>query len=123
MTTTADGRLIDLTRDEKGRRYLATVEGTVIGEAEFLLTPELVVFTHTAIDPTFEGQGVGSVLVRWALDDARAHGYAVLPTCPFVRSFIGRHGQEYGDLVYRSPTADQPRDAGPTANGGLRTPG
>jgi uncharacterized protein len=103
MTTTADGRLIDLTRDEKGRRYLATVEGNVIGEAEFLLTPDLVVFTHTEIDPTFEGQGVGSALVSWALDDARRKGYAVLPTCPFVSSYIGRHADEYADLVYRSP--------------------
>jgi len=108
MTTTSDGRVIALTRDEKGRRYLATVDGTVIGEAEFLLTPELVVFTHTQIDPGFEGQGVGSVLVRWALDDARSHGYSVLPTCPFVRSFIGRHRDEYEDLVYRSPNSGQP---------------
>jgi uncharacterized protein len=106
MTTTADGRVIELARDERGRRYLATVEGTVIGESEFLLTPDLVVFTHTEIDPSFEGQGVGSVLVRWALEDARSRGYAVLPTCPFVRSFIGRHREEYADLVYHSPNGD-----------------
>jgi predicted GNAT family acetyltransferase len=113
MTTTADGRVIELSRDERGRRYLATVEGSVIGEAEFLLTPELVIFTHTEIDPRFEGQGVGSVLVHWALDDARARGYTVLPTCPFVRAYIGRHSEEYADLVYRSPHGGSPSGATP----------
>lgn len=115
MTTTADGRVIDLTRDERGRRYVATVEGTVIGEAEFLLTPELVVFTHTEIDPTFEGQGVGSVLIRWALEDTRSRGYSVLPTCPFVRSYIGRHSEEYADLVYHSPNGAGHDQAHPDA--------
>jgi uncharacterized protein len=108
MTTTADGRRIDLTRDEPSRHYRASVDGTVIGEAEFLLTPELVVFTHTEIDPSFEGQGVGSALVRWALDDVRTHGYRVVPSCPFVRAYIGRHQQEYGDLVYRNGSQDLP---------------
>jgi len=102
MTTTADGRLIDLTRDETGRRYLATAQGVTIGEAEFLLTPDLIVFTHTVIDPGFSGQGIGSILVRWALDDARARGYSVVATCPFVKAFIERHAAEYDDLVYRS---------------------
>jgi predicted GNAT family acetyltransferase len=103
MTATADGRSIDLTRDERGRRYLAAVDGQVIGEAEFLLTPDLIVFTHTMIDPSFDGQGIGSALVRWALDDARSRGYSVLPTCPFVRGYLDRHAEEYADLVHRSP--------------------
>jgi predicted GNAT family acetyltransferase len=104
MTTTADGRTIDLIRDEPGRRYRAFIDGDVVGEAEFLLTPELVVFTHTTVSPALEGQGVGSALISWALDDARARGYSVLPSCPFVRAFIGRHEQEYADLMYRRPT-------------------
>lgn len=101
MTTTADGRLIDLTRDEPGRHYRAAVDGRIIGETEFLLTPELVVFTHTSIDRAFESQGVGPALVRWALDDARDRGYRVLPSCPVVRAYIDLHEDEYGDLVVR----------------------
>jgi uncharacterized protein len=99
MTTTADGRPIDLTRDEQGRHYRASVGGEVIGEAEFLLTHDLVVFTHTEINSAFEGQGVGSALVRWALDDSRDRGYGVLASCPFVRAFLERHRAEYADLV------------------------
>jgi len=99
MTTTKDGRIIDLSRDEERRRYTAAVGGEVIGEAEFLLTPDLVVFTHTEVDPRFEGQGVGATLVSWALDDARMHGYHVVPSCPFVRAWVDRHPAEYADLI------------------------
>ena len=55
-------------------------------------------FTHTEIDDRFEGQGLGSTLIRAALEAARERGMGVLPHCPFVRSFIERH-QEYLDLV------------------------
>lgn len=109
MVTTADGRLIEFSRDTQNRRYRATVDGHVVGEAEFLLTPELVVFTHTETDPGFEGQGIGSALVRWALDDVRGQGYSVLPTCPFVRGYVERHADEYADLLYRAPDGSAPR--------------
>ena len=46
----------------------------------------------------FEGRGLGSQLVRSALADARRDGLAVLPFCPFVRSYIASHTEEL-DLV------------------------
>lgn len=103
MATTKDGRPLDISRDTDARRFRARVDGAVVAEAEFLLTPDLVVFTHTEVDAAVEGQGVGSALIRWALDDVRADGYAVVPTCPFVRAFIEKHPDEYGDLVYHRP--------------------
>jgi hypothetical protein len=104
MTTTKDGRPVELARNEDRRQFTATVDGTVAALAEYMQTPELVVFTHTETDPAFEGQGVASALVRWALDDARARGYAVLPVCPFVSGWVSRHMEEYGDLLYKSKT-------------------
>jgi predicted GNAT family acetyltransferase len=56
------------------------------------------VFVHTEIDDAFEGRGLGSILVRAALDAARSRGLAVRPDCPFVRGYIARH-PEYLDLV------------------------
>ena len=57
-----------------------------------------VAFTHTVVDEAFEGRGLGSALARGALDAVRAEGSAVLPFCPFIRSWIQRH-PEYVDLV------------------------
>jgi uncharacterized protein len=56
------------------------------------------VFTHTEVDPAFEGRGVGGTLVRGALDDVRRRGARIVALCPFVRSWLERH-PDYQDLV------------------------
>ena len=48
--------------------------------------------------PAIEGHGVGSKLVRGALDAARDQGLRVVPQCPFVAAYIKRH-PEYEDLL------------------------
>lgn len=72
--------------------------GVVAGFAAYRRHPDRIVFTHTVVDDAFEGRGVGSTLVRAALDAARDEGLRVVPQCPFVRSFIERH-PEYADLT------------------------
>ncbi|MDO8308750.1 MAG: GNAT family N-acetyltransferase [Actinomycetota bacterium] len=80
-------------------RYEATVDGIPAGYAQFELTDDLVVFTHTEVDPAFEGQGVGSALAGFALDDVRATGDRnVRPVCPFIAGWIQRH-PEYAGIV------------------------
>jgi hypothetical protein len=101
--STKDGRSLELTNDEKHHRYLGSVEGRVAAFAAYIPRGEVVVFTHTETDPSFEGQGVASQLVRWALDDVRARGLRVQPQCPFVQAYIAGHRDEYGDLVGSSP--------------------
>lgn len=102
--TTKDGRPVEFARDDANKAYTASVEGRVAARAVFMPAGELIVFTHTETDSAFEGQGVASQLVRWALDDVRARGLRVAPLCPFVKAYIGRHSDEYGDLVFRSGT-------------------
>jgi hypothetical protein len=79
-------------------RYEARVDGALAGFCEYRARPGLVAFIHTEIDPAFEGQGVGSALVRGALDDARRRRLAVLPFCPFVNGYIEQR-PEHVDLV------------------------
>jgi predicted GNAT family acetyltransferase len=83
------------------RRYEITADGEAAGFAEYILTDDLITFTHTEIDPAFEGRGLGGALVREALDDVRSRGLKVLPLCPFVKGWIQRH-RDYADLVYGS---------------------
>ncbi|MCK9869723.1 GNAT family N-acetyltransferase [Nocardiopsis dassonvillei] len=83
------------------KRYEIRVDGEVAGFAEYILTDDMVTFTHTEIDPAHEGRGLGGTLVRGALDDVRPRGLAVLPLCPFVKGWIQRH-PDYADLVYRT---------------------
>jgi predicted GNAT family acetyltransferase len=80
------------------QRYEALVDGELAGSAAYSRQPGLIAFTHTEVKHAFEGHGVGSILIRQALDDARKRGFEVLPFCPFVNSFIAEH-REFVDLV------------------------
>lgn len=84
------------------QRYEAVRDGAVLGFAAYQKTAELIVFTHTEVDPSLEGEGVGGALVQAALDHVRTLGLRVLPICPFVQAWMVRHPQ-YGDLDYRRP--------------------
>jgi uncharacterized protein len=80
------------------KRFEIAVDGAVLGFAEYRRQPGIISFIHTEIDPARNGEGLGTLLVKTALDTARAEGLAVLPYCPFVQGFIDRH-REYLDLV------------------------
>jgi uncharacterized protein len=79
-------------------RYEASLDGAPVGFAYYDLRPDLVVFTHTGVEPEAEGKGVASTLIGYALDDVRGRGLKIVPLCPFVRAFLKRH-PEYTDLV------------------------
>lgn len=84
-------------------RYEAHLDGELAGFAEYELTEKLIVFTHTEVDDTFEGEGVGSALARFALDDVRAEGArGVVPQCAFIKGWIEKH-PEYTSLVVPAP--------------------
>ena len=79
-------------------RYEIRDGDRVLGIAAYQRRGDTVVFTHTEVDPDAGESGLGSRLVRAALDDVRSKGEKVVPQCPFVRGWIERH-QEYADLV------------------------
>src|SRR5688572_3909320 len=86
-------------RDNRERgRYELTVDGEIVGIADYRDTGEALVFPHTEIDPARRGQGHGAVLVRGALDDVRRQGRTIVPSCWYVAEFIGEN-PEYADLV------------------------
>jgi predicted GNAT family acetyltransferase len=79
-------------------RYEIRVGDELAGFTQYRLRRGLIAFVHTEVDDRFEGQGLGSKLIAFALDDARARSLAVLPFCPFVNAYVQRH-PEYVDLV------------------------
>ncbi|RKS06800.1 hypothetical protein DFP74_2447 [Nocardiopsis sp. Huas11] len=94
---------VEVSDAPEAKRYEARVDGAtgVAGLAQYIRTDELIAFVHTEVSPEYEGRGVGSALVRTALDEARSAGLGVLPTCPFFSGWMSRH-PEYQDLLYRS---------------------
>ena len=94
---------IDIVDNRELKRYEARISDELVGFAEYQLTPTLIVFTHTEVEPRCEGMGIGSALARFALDDTRDQGTRhVLPLCPFIKAWIARH-PDYIDLVFSRP--------------------
>ena len=79
-------------------RYELRIDGDVVGYAEYLPAGDSVIVAHTEIADGHEGEGLGSALVRGTLDEIRASGKTVIPTCQFTAAYIKRH-PEYVDLV------------------------
>lgn len=88
-----------VTNNDSASRYEAHVDGLLAGFADYRLKDDAILFTHTEVDPTFEGQGVGGALARFALDDVRTDGTRkVVPLCPFIKAWLERH-PDYQSLV------------------------
>ena len=79
-------------------RYELHLGGELAGFVLYRLRGQQITLIHTEIDPLFQGAGLATHLARFSLDDARKRNLAVLPSCPYIRSWIGKH-PEYADLV------------------------
>jgi uncharacterized protein len=92
--------------DPQELRYEAIRDGRLVGVIRYRIEPGVVVLVHTEVDEAVEGTGVGSRLVRGALDDLRARGLRVVPLCPFVAAYLRRHPED-ADLVAIDPATPE----------------
>jgi uncharacterized protein len=84
-------------RDNKSqRRFELHVEGT-LAFANYRLSPDAVIITHTETPRALRGRGIASELVKGALELIRADGLKVVAGCGFVVDYLQKH-PEYADL-------------------------
>jgi uncharacterized protein len=93
MHTSRRTRIPPAIRNERrGEWELDFVEGRAFlsyDESDGMLT-----LLHTEVPPELEGHGVGSALVRTALEYARARSLRVLHVCSFAAAYLKRHPDE-----------------------------
>jgi predicted GNAT family acetyltransferase len=53
---------------------------------------------HTEVPKALEGRGYAAALATAALAHARREGIKIIPSCPYVKTYLQRH-PEYADLV------------------------
>ncbi|THG29382.1 N-acetyltransferase [Naasia lichenicola] len=86
---------------EESRYLLVDDSGHELGLADYRLRDDRILFTHTEVDPSQRGRGLGGKLIKGALDDTRTRfTQRVVPLCPFVDEWIEAH-PDYRDLVTR----------------------
>jgi uncharacterized protein len=78
-------------------RFELEVDGHVAA-AYYERTGDVITFEHTEVPAELGGKGIGSKLVKGALDQVRAEGLRVVAQCPFVKGWIGKH-PDYADLL------------------------
>jgi predicted GNAT family acetyltransferase len=90
-----------ITENPDEHRYeIRDADGGMLGYLEYLSRDDFTVLPHTEVDRSLRGEGWGDRLARFALDDLRAKGSKVYPTCPFVERWMERH-PEYEDIRHR----------------------
>jgi uncharacterized protein len=91
-------RSVSVRDDGDRHRYVVEVDGVQAGFAVYHLRGGRHFFVHTEVDDEYSGQGVGSALIRDALDDVKAMGGMIVPLCPFVARYVRSHPQ-YDEII------------------------
>ena len=78
--------------------------------AEYTLPAGKIMFTHTEVPEAHEGKGIGTTLIRFALDAARDRGLKVIPICPFFAAYMQKNAdvQDLLDPAWRIKFGLQP---------------
>ena len=105
---------VDVVYDAEATRFVAVLDGA--SSDAFLDVDERDdhwALIHTEVPDALGGRGIGSALVRAALEHARAEGVRVNPRCSFVAGWLRRH-PDHQDLVHPRFRSRLERGAGAT---------
>jgi predicted GNAT family acetyltransferase len=89
MSTDKTGAPTTVARD--GDTFTISVDGQMVGKAEFADRENQRVFLHTEVDNKFEGRGLATILVSEALAATRDAGLRIVAVCPMVAGYVGKH--------------------------------
>jgi len=79
------------------QRFELKIDGQTAFTYYEMPAPGIVKFMHTDVPLVMAGKGVGSRLIKGALEQLRARGLKVTVECPFVSGYLGKH-PEFDDL-------------------------
>lgn len=80
-------------------QYQLALDGKVAAHIAYCMRGEGTIdLVHTEVEPEHEGKGLASRIAKFALDDARARGLKVIPSCSYIDGWVKKH-PEYADLV------------------------
>lgn len=77
---------------EQSRFELSTPDGTAF--IAYHRKQDVLSLDHTEVPESMSGQGIGSALVKGALELIRARNQKVIPRCSFVAHYLEKHPHE-----------------------------
>jgi len=88
---------LTITHDEQAKRFETSIDGHT-GYISYQERDDTLVYDHTIVPQELGGRGIGSALVKHALNYAREQNKKVIPQCSFVSSYISKY-PDYQDLL------------------------
>jgi uncharacterized protein len=89
--------MTDVVNNPAHQRYELTVDGH-LAATYYKISDGVITFIHTEVPPELGGRGIGSQLIKGALDQVRSEGLKVIAQCPFVKAYIDKH-PDYAGLL------------------------
>ncbi|MEO0897308.1 MAG: GNAT family N-acetyltransferase [Bacteroidota bacterium] len=90
----------ELIDNKEAKRFEFHLEGGKKAILEYIISKERIFLTHTEVPQGFEGQGLGSQLIKAVLEEVEKRQFVLVPLCPFVATYIKRH-PEWKKLVFK----------------------
>lgn len=84
--------------DAERGRFRLSLDGREAVVLDYLARDGAWDVVHTYADPAFRGTGAASRLVQHVFEQARSAGLRIIPSCPYIPVWVGRH-PEVADLV------------------------
>lgn len=84
--------------DNTAAHRLEITDGGAVAYLTYRERGDAIEYVHSETPAGLQGRGYASALAKFALDRDLAAGRHVIPSCPFVRTYIKRH-PEYASLV------------------------
>lgn len=89
---------MDIIHNIAHQRFETTIDGITAYLSYAIIDDSTLNYNHTIVPKELGGRGLGTALVKHALDYAKENDKKVVPSCSFVASHINRCA-EYQDLL------------------------
>lgn len=88
----------EIRHDPEARKFSTTVDGKEAYLRYALRGEGTLDFKSTFVPPELRGRGLAAKVVARGFEYAEENGFKVIPTCPYVETWLERHPR-YRELV------------------------
>jgi hypothetical protein len=89
---------IKVRHEKAANRFAARLNGKIAYLSYEEQGDQVLDYAHVFVPEEFRGNGIAGKITKTALDWARDEGYTVIPSCPYVSSYVKKH-DEYKDII------------------------
>lgn len=91
-----------VTHDSTLRRFEISLDGGPPAFLHYEQEGDQMIISHTEVPLALRNQGLGGLLIRTALEEARRAGWRIVPRCTFAAGFM-RRNPEFANLLSSRP--------------------